>query len=171
MNTVRSAYGMPEGVGLRVIEADAATTCIVIPRRPKDWPSDISASDALARLKSVFRPLSDGISAAADGVLGLIAQAMADEKYAATLIASPESVMQKAGVDVAKGVKITVVQETESEIVVIIPSSKPRVVLTDDELDRTAVLLQDSLHQLRMTTGSWPFSCSNPPTWCPYCAD
>lgn len=169
MNTVRTNFGLPEGVSLRVVEADAATTCIVIPRRPPDWPSYLSASDVLARLKKVLRPLSEGVPAVAEAVLGLIARAMVDEKYAARLISSPESTMREAGIAVPNGVKLMVFQETESESVLIIPSNQPSVVITDDELDATAVLLQDSLTQTKFTWGSWPFSCSNPATWCPSC--
>ena len=169
MNAVRKNFTLPEGVNLRVVEVDAATTCIVIPPYPPDWPSGMSASDAAARLKEVLTPLSHGVPTVAEAVLGLIARAMVDEQYAAGLIGSPKSAMQEAGINVPDGVDVMVVQETGSESVVIIPLKQPSVVITDDDLDATAILLRDSLMQADMTTGSWPFKCSNPDTWCPTC--
>jgi hypothetical protein len=169
MNTVRRHFALPEGGSLRVVEVDPATTCILIPRRPPEWPSDMSASDAVARLKKVLTPLSHGVPAIAEAVLGLIARAMVDQRYAEGLISSPKSVMREAGINVPDGVDVMVAQETGSESVVIIPSKQPSVVITDDDLDATAILLRDSLVQADMTTGSWPFKCSNPDTWCPTC--
>jgi hypothetical protein len=168
MNTVRTNFGLPEGTTLRVVEVDAATSCIVIPRRPPDWPSYLSVSDALSRLKMVFGPLSGAVPTVAEGVLGLIAKAMVDEKFAARLISNPESTMREEGIALPNGVKVMVVQENVSESVIIIPK-QANVAITDDDLDATAILLQDSLTQTRFAWGSWPFSCSNPPTWCPSC--
>lgn len=168
MTTVRTNFGLPEGVSLRVVEADPATACIVIPRRPSDWPADISASDALDRLKKVLAPRPEDLPARAEGVLSVIGRAMVDEEYAATLVGNPHSALREAGVPVPDGVEVMVLQETESESVLIVRPNEPGVGIADAELEAASVL-QDSLMQTEMTDGSWPFKCSNPPTWCPSC--
>jgi hypothetical protein len=166
---VRMNFGLPDGIKLRIVETEPDTTRIVIPHRPKEWPKNLSASDALTRLKQAFGSFSPSVPAVAEAVLGIIAKAMVDEEYAAKLISSPLPIMQEAGVVIPKGVKILVIQEGESEAVVVLPSIQPSVVPTEGELNETTLLLRDTLIQTEMANGSWPFHCTNPDTWCPSC--
>ena len=169
MKAIRANFQLPEGTKVRVVEVDLATGCIVIPHRPTDWPANISTTDALKRLVKIMSPEGADIPEISKEVLAVIAKAMADTGYAATLMKDPVSALRASGIDVPNGVAVMVFQEAPGESIVIVPSEPPSVTLSDDELDDTAIMLQDSMMQTRMSNGSWPFRCSNPPTWCPSC--
>jgi hypothetical protein len=94
---------------------------------------------------------------------------MIDEGYATRLLGDPVATLRTDGINVPDGVEVIAVRETGTESIVIIPTRPPDVELGDNELDDTAIILRESLEQTQMSDGSWPFRCSNPPTWCPSC--
>lgn len=167
--TVQANFQLPPGTTLRVVEAPPGATCIVIPQRPTGWPAGLSAADAQKRLEQVMSPQPAGLPEISRLVLSVIAKAMTDNAFAASLIADPVSALRTAGIDAPNDVSVIVVQEAPGESIIIVPAEPPAIAPRNDDLDDTAVFLHDSMMQTQMSNGSWPFTCSNPPTWCPSC--
>ena len=67
----------------------------------------------------------------------IIARAWRDPAFKAKLLADPQATLKEAGVAVPAGVKVTVVENTDSHFHLVLPP-KPAGELSDAELDKVA---------------------------------
>lgn len=65
----------------------------------------------------------------------VVARAWRDPSFKAKLVADPQAALKDAGVSVPPGVKLTVVENTDTHIHVVLPP-KPTGDLSDEALDK-----------------------------------